>query len=356
MNNGNIMIDRYCDICDKHFSTNRSLKRHLDNNVCVKTKSKDTHNECSGCNKLFSTKWNLKHHIDNNICGNANILDILSMEDMTNGTDIVSTTTQDMVSGTDNVESDGDMVEFDENITDDIMDKNNDINNDLLTPILSTSNMKLLIKEDTDQKQIDESRSVVKTKILVKKRDNISLEEENMRLRKEIYQLKKLLRMDNNLQINHYGKENMSMLTDDILNTTLKQGSKSIAYLLELVHFNPNYPENYNIYIKNLKSKFIMVYEPKTIQGNISDYKYRTRNDVLESLVKKLYKYLNEYYEEHVMNDNHHVNKIYESFQSLMDDGDGKLRISIKNDCHAVILSHSKQVKTYLAAIKNKDN
>ena len=299
MNNSNIMIDRYCDICDKHFSTNRSLKRHLDNNVCVKTKTKDTHNECSGCNKLFSTKWNLKHHIDNNICGNANISDIISMEDMTNETDIVSTTTQDMVSGTDNVESDGDTIELDDNIADDnVMNRNNDINNVLLTPILSGSNMKLLINEDSDQKQLDESKSMIKTKILVKKKDNISLEEENMRLRKEIYQLKKLLRIDNNLQINHYGKENMSMLTDDILNTTLKQGSKSIAYLLELVHFNPNYPENYNIYIKNLKSKFIMVYEPKTIQGNISDYKYRTRNDVLESLVKKLYKYLNEYYEE----------------------------------------------------------
>ena len=40
----------------------------------------------------------------------------------------------------------------------------------------------------------------------------------------------------------------------------LKRGSNCIPKLLEAIHFNPEKPENHNIYIPNIKNNYVMIY------------------------------------------------------------------------------------------------
>lgn len=57
-----------CTICNKSFTTNNSLKRHINKKTpCVLPNSsiKTTNFQCIECNKCFTTNQTLKNHILN---------------------------------------------------------------------------------------------------------------------------------------------------------------------------------------------------------------------------------------------------------------------------------------------------
>ena len=53
----------YCPSCNKILKNNKSLKYHIDHNVCKKNK-----NVCEKCHCCFSTKQRLIYHLDNDVC------------------------------------------------------------------------------------------------------------------------------------------------------------------------------------------------------------------------------------------------------------------------------------------------
>ncbi len=67
--------------------------------------------------------------------------------------------------------------------------------------------------------------------------------------------------IDNSVKIVAFGKEDISHLTNKDWLKILNRNYKSIEDLTLITHFDKNRPENQNIYISNLRSKYIMVHD-----------------------------------------------------------------------------------------------
>jgi hypothetical protein len=70
----------------------------------------------------------------------------------------------------------------------------------------------------------------------------------------------------NNNTINHftllaYKDSDVSHLTQDDYTSCYRKVNHCVKHLIEKVHFNPSKPENMNIYISNMKDKYLMVYD-----------------------------------------------------------------------------------------------
>jgi hypothetical protein len=65
----------------------------------------------------------------------------------------------------------------------------------------------------------------------------------------------------NNIQLLGYRQTDVSHLTDQDYRSCIKRVNHCVKNMIEKVHFNPSKPENMNIYISNIKEKYIMVYD-----------------------------------------------------------------------------------------------
>ncbi len=77
--------------------------------------------------------------------------------------------------------------------------------------------------------------------------------------------------VNNHIKIVAFGKEDISHITDREWVKLLNRNYKSIEDLTLKTHFDKLKPENQNIYISNMRSKYIMVHDGK--QWNIKDRK-----------------------------------------------------------------------------------
>jgi hypothetical protein len=64
-----------------------------------------------------------------------------------------------------------------------------------------------------------------------------------------------------NVNLLNYDDTDTSHLTDKDYEKCIKQVYNCVMKMIEKVHFNPEKPENMNVYISNMKDKYIMVYE-----------------------------------------------------------------------------------------------
>ena len=65
---------------------------------------------------------------------------------------------------------------------------------------------------------------------------------------------------------NTYGKEDISYITNKDYELILNKGCKSILHLIEFIHCNKNKPENQNIYISNMRDKYILIFDDEQWQ------------------------------------------------------------------------------------------
>ena len=63
------------------------------------------------------------------------------------------------------------------------------------------------------------------------------------------------------VNLNSYDKTDYSHIKDKDYLECIRKGNMGIPYLIEKLHFNPDKPENFNIFISNIKSDYIKVYE-----------------------------------------------------------------------------------------------
>ena len=64
-----------------------------------------------------------------------------------------------------------------------------------------------------------------------------------------------------NINLLSYRETDVSHLTDQDYRSCLKKVNHCVKNMIEKVHFNPGKPENMNIYISNIKDKYIMLYD-----------------------------------------------------------------------------------------------
>jgi len=65
----------------------------------------------------------------------------------------------------------------------------------------------------------------------------------------------------NNYTLLAYRDTDVAHLTQEDYRSCYKQVNHCVKHLIEKVHFNPSKPENMNIYISNMKDKYLMVYD-----------------------------------------------------------------------------------------------
>jgi uncharacterized C2H2 Zn-finger protein len=84
----------------------------------------------------------------------------------------------------------------------------------------------------------------------------------------------------NNINLVAFGKEDMSYITEKLYKKLLANGLGSVSKLIGEVHFNKQKPEHSNIYISNIRDKYVMVY-------NGDDWKLAKHNDTILELYEE---------------------------------------------------------------------
>jgi len=104
---------------------------------------------------------------------------------------------------------------------------------------------------------------------------NNQLQTQNRQIQTQAKQIEKLMgkleingsfnttNIQNNIQLLPYKNSDTSHLTNKDYEACIKKVNFCVMKLIEKIHFNPDKPENMNIYISNMKNKYLMVYDGK---------------------------------------------------------------------------------------------
>jgi len=140
---------------------------------------------------------------------------------------------------------------------------------------------------------------------------------------------------NNTIQLNSYGSEDLSHVTEQLKTSLLKIPYAAITKMIEVVHFNENKPENKNIIITNKKDNKIKIFS-----GN--KWIYKNKEDAINNLINEKYFILDTHYD--TMNSpkivkNKNKNK-YEQFRDKYDKNDKELIEKLKKECELVLLNN----------------
>ena len=133
-------------------------------------------------------------------------------------------------------------------------------------------------------KKIKVQKAVIENKIKIfeSPEDKIKdLEKELEEAKRKIEELSKSQNVTyntNNITLIAYNKQpDLSHLTNRDYLRIMNKGFKSVPKLIEEIHFNPNKPENRNIYIPNIKNNYAMVWNGKK-------WDLTNRKDIIEDM------------------------------------------------------------------------
>ena len=125
-------------------------------------------------------------------------------------------------------------------------------------------------------------------------------------------------------------------ITPGVIKNFIQQGPyASIPKLLKLTHFNDEHPENNNLAITNVKSKYAHVRKNDIWQ-------IKLLNEILEDLIVNKFSVIDEYYKDEIKEDlpNYKVN-IYENYKEQIKKNP-EIREDIKEKLYETIVNFSK--------------
>jgi hypothetical protein len=137
----------------------------------------------------------------------------------------------------------------------------------------------------------------------------------------------------NNIQLNSYGNEDLSHITDQIKKSMLKIPYGMIPKMVEAIHFNDNKPENKNIILPNKRDNKIQIFRH-------NKWVYKTKDEVISDLIDGKYFIMDTFYDDNLTNfdPNDLVNFI--KFKKIFEKSDKDLIEHIKNECELVMLNN----------------
>ncbi len=100
-----------------------------------------------------------------------------------------------------------------------------------------------------------------------------------------------------NIVVVNYGQEDMAKVDKKKIIECITRGAYNSAYrLTDLIHFDPEHPENQNIYISNMKNKYAMEYKNGSwnmvTKKELVDKIYRNKKEYIEENIEEFYKSL----------------------------------------------------------------
>jgi hypothetical protein len=137
----------------------------------------------------------------------------------------------------------------------------------------------------------------------------------------------------NNIQLNNYGNEDLSHITNTEKTQMLKMPYGMIPKMIESVHFDDNKPENRNIMIVNKKDKYIKIVEN-------GKWVYKDKKETLEDLIDGKYYILDEHYNEIPWSELNELQRNrYKEFQTKYDSNDIDLHKKLMEKTEMTLLN-----------------
>tara|TARA_Y100000590_G_scaffold354574_1_gene407918 strand:+ start:456 stop:1217 length:762 start_codon:yes stop_codon:yes gene_type:complete len=137
----------------------------------------------------------------------------------------------------------------------------------------------------------------------------------------------------NNIQLNSFGKEDMSHITDSLKTQLLNIPFGMIPKLIEYVHFSSDRPENKNIVLTNKNDNKIKIFS----QGK---WVFRNKNETINNLVDEKYYLLDSHFDNNKNQlDPKTINK-YDTFRKEYDNNTDELLKKLKQDCELTLLNN----------------
>jgi glutaredoxin-related protein len=143
------------------------------------------------------------------------------------------------------------------------------------------------------------------------------------------------------LQLNEFGKEDLSYIKGDELDQLLALPGSAVQQLVKLIHCNKDHPENCNIYKSNNKRKEIRTY---TDEG----WETHDQDKVLEKLVDKTFGILEDHY-----NSKDTTTFREDRFKNLQDEYDENNLRRLHNPL-TFIVYNNKNLKKMFTTLKTK--
>ena len=119
--------------------------------------------------------------------------------------------------------------------------------------------------------QLDEHKEQLKTK-------DMQIEKKDKQIDELIKKAGITQNIQQNIKILAYKNTDISHLTDQDYIYCLNRSNMCIPQLIKKIHFNPQRPENHNVYISNIKNKYIMIYDG--IKWNLNN-----QDETIEDLI-----------------------------------------------------------------------
>jgi len=119
--------------------------------------------------------------------------------------------------------------------------------------------------------------------------------------------------INNNLtiNINSFGKESLNHITETDYHKYLNGFFKGFLKLIEKIHFDENAPENHNVCLTNMRSKYAYVCEN-------NNWVLKDKEDIINNLINKKYDLLNDKFEE-LEENNKLCDKTMENFKEFQE-------------------------------------
>jgi hypothetical protein len=137
----------------------------------------------------------------------------------------------------------------------------------------------------------------------------------------------------NNIQLNSYGKEDLSHITDALKTKFLRMPYGMIPKMIEAIHFNDRKPENNNISITNIRDNKIKIFSG-------DKWVYKNKDETINDLVDGKYFILDNHYQENLNLLTEFNQTNYENFRNNYDEGDKKFLEQLKTECELVLLNN----------------
>ena len=154
------------------------------------------------------------------------------------------------------------------------------------------------------------------------------------------YNTNNTINVTNNINLLNYKDTDMTHITDLDYRKCLKGLNRCVIKLIEKVHFNPEKPENMNMYISNIKHNHIMMYK---------DNKWiLTEKDELKTIYEDKEFFIEYWLEDHP--DEDELIKIYNKYMDNKNDKitmkelDNKLKLLLFNN-KDLVLKQKNQIK-----------
>jgi hypothetical protein len=153
---------------------------------------------------------------------------------------------------------------------------------------------------------------------------------------------------NNTITMNPFGKEDLSHIKIEDYLKFLNTFFPGFVGYVNKVHFDENMPQNHNILISNLRSKYISIYDGEK-------WITKDKNDIIDNLILKKHNQLSSICEQ-LENENKLDKNIIENFEEFCESFKNKeAQKTIKNNIVSMLYDNRNKIKSNNKKIENKN-